>query len=189
MSGDISHCQNWRWGGWGCCAQELLASSSAAKHLQGRGQPLHDEKRTVISPECQLCRGSSALCIARNGITRSPLSQKRFGPEVGWECGQGGRVGNYRCGCWSLDGFIWFPFSWSFFVPALGIAIVEKTVKKTSFCKQLRRVVPYPELRMSVLFLWHLQLHCKPASHAVRLPWCLGIYMTLFFGKIVRVIN
>lgn len=124
-----------------------------------------------------------AVCIARNGITRSPLSQNRFGPEVGWECGQGGRVGDYRCGCWSFDGFIWFPFSWPFFVPTLGIAIVEKTVKKTSFCKQLRRVVPYPELMMSVHFLWHLQVHCKPASHAFRLPWCLGTFMTFVFWQ------
>ena len=130
-----------------------------------------------------------AVCIARNGITRSPLSQNRFGPERGWECGQGGRVGDYRCGCWSFDVFIWFPFSWPFFVLTLGIAIVEKTVKKTSFCKQLRRVVPYPELMMSVHFLFHLQLHCKPASHAFGLPWCLGTYMTLGLGKIVRIIN
>ena len=78
-------------GGWGCCAQELLASSSAAKHLQGRGQPLHDEKRTVISPECQLCRGSSALPCVLQGMelpealsARTDLGQ-RWGGNVGRE--------------------------------------------------------------------------------------------------------
>lgn len=66
MSRDISHCQNL--GGAGRCAQELLASSSAAQHLQGRGQPPSGEKRTVISPECQLCRGSSALLYVLQGM-------------------------------------------------------------------------------------------------------------------------